>query len=60
MMRSAAFVLLVLGAACNRGPKKTCRVNDQCFTCPNDEAIAKCKADPTRSRCKWAPMSECE
>lgn len=60
-MRGTALLLLA-SVACGGcgGEKKTCRVNDQCFVCPDDGAVAKCKADPTRSRCKWTPMSDCE
>jgi hypothetical protein len=52
------FVVLLV-AACG-GEKKMCRVNDQCFVCADDAAVAKCKADPTRSHCKWTPMSDCD
>lgn len=64
MRRLTSHLLLVaLAAAAWVGcgsEKRTCRVNDQCFACPDEAAVAKCKADPTRSRCKWTPMSDCE
>lgn len=60
MLRTLLVTLAVGLAACNGGPKKTCKVNDQCFVCPDEAAVTRCKADPTRSRCKWTPLSDCK
>jgi hypothetical protein len=59
-MQRWVFLLLAIGAvACGTSKKKTCKVNDQCFVCPDDKAVAACFADPTSSRCKWAEPSNC-
>jgi hypothetical protein len=50
---------VALGAACKQGPELTCRVNEQCFVCPDEKAKAACVRDPTTSRCKWAEPSHC-
>lgn len=47
-------------AACKKSPELTCKVNDQCFVCPNEKAKANCTKDPTSSRCKWAEPSHCK
>jgi hypothetical protein len=66
-MRTRA-VILFLGAlarasACKRRGQeltcKTCKVNDQCFVCPDEKAKERCVRDPTSSRCKWAEPSHC-
>ncbi|AKU95967.1 hypothetical protein AKJ09_02631 [Labilithrix luteola] len=46
--------------ACKKSPEITCKVNDQCFVCPNEKAKANCAKDPTSSRCKWAEPSHCK
>jgi len=46
-------------AGCKRSPEITCKVNDQCFVCPDEKAKANCRRDPTSSRCKWAEPSHC-
>jgi len=55
---------LVLGSllvgACKKGPELTCKVNDQCFVCPDEKAKSNCVRDPTSSRCKWAEPSHCK
>jgi hypothetical protein len=60
MKRAALLLLLVLGTGCRGSMKKHCKVNDQCFACPDDKAVAACKADPTSSRCKWTPPENCK
>jgi hypothetical protein len=50
---------VALAAACKHGPELTCRVNEQCFVCPDEKAKAACVRDPTTSRCKWAEPSHC-
>jgi len=55
-----AFTLAFALVACNRGPEITCKVNDQCFVCPNETARTNCRKDPTSSRCKWAEPSHCK
>jgi hypothetical protein len=50
----------LLGGACGPSEKKHCKVNDQCFVCPDDKAFAACKRDPTSSRCKWTPPENCK
>lgn len=55
-----AGVLFVVLAACERGPEITCKVNDQCFVCPDEKAKTACFRDPTSSRCKWAEPSHCK
>lgn len=61
-LAATAVVLLLVAilSGCRSGPKPLCRVNDQCFVCADEAAVAKCKVDPTRSRCKWTPLSDCE
>lgn len=57
-----AFVTLAIAlpaASCKKGPELTCKVNDQCFVCPDERAKASCVRDPTSSRCKWAEPSHC-
>jgi hypothetical protein len=56
----AVVLAAALLGACRGGPKRTCKVNDQCFVCPDEAAITRCKADPTRSRCKWTPPEDCK
>jgi hypothetical protein len=61
--RTAGMAILLgtlLVAACKRGPELTCKVNDQCFVCPDAKAKANCVRDPTSSRCKWAEPSHCK
>ena len=55
-----ALLVSLLVASCRKGPELTCRVNEQCFVCPDEKAKAKCVADPTTSRCKWAEPSHCK
>ncbi len=50
----------VVAAACHKGPELTCKVNDQCFVCPDEKAKASCVRDPTSSRCKWAEPHHCK
>lgn len=60
---AVVLTLLVTGSClvgCNKGPEITCKVNDQCFVCPNEKAKANCMKDPTSSRCKWAEPSHCK
>lgn len=54
-------LLLVLASACNKpsGPELTCKANGVCFVCPDEKAQAKCAADPSTSRCKYAEPSHC-
>ncbi|MBX3191984.1 MAG: hypothetical protein KF819_33645 [Labilithrix sp.] len=60
MRAIVASIAAMMVAACNRGPEITCKVNDQCFVCPNEKAKADCRKDPTSSRCKWAEPSHCK
>ena len=54
------LVVVLLLVACKSAPQKFCKVNDQCFVCPDDAAVQKCFSDPTTSRCKWTPPSNCK
>ena len=58
---AALFLLCLLGAACKKpsGPELTCKANGVCFVCPDEKAQAKCAADPSTSRCKFAEPSHC-
>ena len=57
----AAVLVGLLAASCRRkGPELTCKINDQCFVCPDEKAKANCVRDPTASRCKWAEPSHCK
>jgi hypothetical protein len=52
-------VLLVIGA-CNTSPPKPCKVNEQCFLCPDAKSLALCQRDPAAARhCKWTPPDKC-
>jgi hypothetical protein len=55
-----AVALGILVASCKKGPELTCKVNDQCFVCPDEKAKSNCVRDPTSSRCKWAEPSHCK
>jgi hypothetical protein len=55
----SGIVLCILVASCKKGPELTCKVNDQCFVCPDEKAKSNCVRDPTSSRCKWAEPSHC-
>ena len=55
-----ALSILILAASCKKGPELTCKVNDQCFVCPDEKAKSNCVRDPTSSRCKWAEPSHCK
>ena len=55
-----ALALCILAASCKKGPELTCKVNDQCFVCPDEKAKSNCVRDPTSSRCKWAEPSHCK
>ena len=50
---------LLLAACGKRGPELTCKANDVCFVCPDEKQQARCHADPSTSRCKWAPPDHC-
>ena len=53
------LTLCILAASCKKRPELTCKVNDQCFVCPDEKAKSNCPRDPTSSRCKWAEPSHC-
>lgn len=58
-MRIALALIALLASECGPSRKRTCKVNGQCFVCPDDKAVAACRRDPTSSRCKWAEPSNC-
>jgi len=59
LLTFALTTFVVVASACSREPEITCKVNDQCFVCPDAKARAACVRDPTSSRCKWAEPSHC-
>lgn len=59
MSLGVGLALALTVGACSEAEKKHCKVNDQCFVCPDDKAFVACKRDPTSSRCKWTPMENC-
>ena len=40
-------------------PKLICKMNNQCWICPDDAAMKKCIINPTTSGCKQASAGEC-
>lgn len=60
LLLAAASSLLVAACAKKAGPELTCKVNGVCFVCADDKAQAKCKVDPSTSRCKYAEPSHCK
>ena len=39
--------------------KLYCKMNNQCWICPNDEAMKKCLHNPVTSGCKLGGASDC-
>ena len=65
----SSFVVLSL-LACKGGsggsdgdgghaPKLICKMNNQCWICPDDGAMKKCIINPATSGCKQAAAGEC-
>ena len=40
-------------------PKLFCKMNNQCWICPDDAAMKKCIINPVSSGCKQGGVSEC-
>ena len=40
-------------------PKLICKMNNQCWICPDDAAMKKCIINPATSGCKQAGAGEC-
>jgi hypothetical protein len=40
-------------------PKLICKMNNQCWICPDDGAMKKCIINPATSGCKQAAAGEC-
>ncbi len=55
------LVALAALAGCKKdGPELTCKANDVCFVCADRKQQAKCRADPSTSRCAYAEPSHCK
>lgn len=50
------------GTGADGGPavKLICKMNNQCWICPNDAAMNKCIINPVSSGCKQASAGECQ
>jgi predicted small secreted protein len=50
------------GTGPDGGPnvKLICKMNNQCWICPNDNAMKKCIINPVSSGCKQASAGECQ
>jgi hypothetical protein len=42
-----------------KAPKLICKMNNQCWICPSDDAMKKCIINPVTSGCKQSTESEC-
>jgi len=75
MRKFAVFTAVVLGVALltvackdnsqagpDGGPsvKLVCKMNNQCWICPTDDAMKKCIINPVSSGCKQASAGECQ
>jgi hypothetical protein len=40
-------------------PKLFCKLNNQCWICPDDAAMTKCIINPTTSGCKQGGITDC-
>jgi hypothetical protein len=40
-------------------PKMICKMNNQCWICPDEAAMKKCIINPATSGCKQASPDEC-
>lgn len=40
-------------------PKMICKMNNQCWICPDEAAMKKCILNPATSGCKQASPGEC-
>ena len=40
--------------------KLICKMNNQCWICPTDDAMKKCIINPVSSGCKQASAGECQ
>jgi hypothetical protein len=68
---ATALTCGVLALACQNGaatatdeagkpvPKLVCKVNNQCWICPDEGAMKKCIINPLTSGCKQATGGEC-
>lgn len=67
---AAAAVLITCALACQNGgagadgggkpaPKLICKMNNQCWICPDDDAMKKCIINPATSGCKQSTTGEC-
>ena len=42
-----------------KGPKLICKMNNQCWICPDEAAMKKCIINPATSGCKQGSPGEC-
>jgi len=47
------------GGEGKKAPKLICKMNNQCWICPDDAAMKKCIINPTTSGCKQSSEGEC-
>jgi hypothetical protein len=40
-------------------PKLICKMNNQCWICPSEDAMKKCILNPVTSGCKQGSASDC-
>ena len=71
MLVLATLAGLVAGLACKPSgtttldeagkpvPKLYCKMNNQCWICPDDAAMKKCILNPTTSGCKQGGPTDC-
>ena len=67
---ATALTCAVLALSCKEGsgatdeagkplPKLVCKMNNQCWICPDDDAMKKCIINPATSGCKQSTTGEC-
>jgi hypothetical protein len=47
------------GTASGHAPKLICKMNNQCWICPDDAAMKKCIINPATSGCKQSSDGDC-